>query len=60
MREFHTQDGTIVHLPDTRQRAVDDFSYVCDCHRNLGNDFWFLPTGSCMRPDKRCNHVPKE
>jgi hypothetical protein len=53
MREFRTHDGNIIHLPETVQR-VDD--YHCDCHKQLGNDFWFLPKASCLRADKRCNN----
>lgn len=25
--------------------------YVCECHRRLGNDFWFLPRNSCLYTD---------
>lgn len=28
--------------------AVAGDDYVCKCHRQMGNDFWFLPTGSCL------------
>jgi hypothetical protein len=57
MREFRTQDGTIIHLPDTVQRSGMDTIPLepCDCHVRLGNDFYFLPTGSCLRKDGKCN-----
>lgn len=22
--------------------------YACECHRRMGNDFYFLPTGQCL------------
>jgi hypothetical protein len=22
--------------------------FQCACHEKMGNDFWFLPTGSCL------------
>ena len=53
MREFRTQDGNIIHLPNDRQRPAREFQ--CDCHERLGNDFYFLPIGSCLREDKTCN-----
>lgn len=58
MREFHTQDGTIIHLPDTPQRPpiLQSPWEPCDCLKRLGNDFYFLPTGSCLRTDKTCNN----
>jgi hypothetical protein len=61
MKEFHTQDGTIIHLPDARQRKRDDVddTYWCSCHKRLGNDFYFLPITSCLRPDKTCNSPRK-
>lgn len=55
MREFVSQDGKRFHLPDTKQREPDPALYQCDCHRRLGNDFWFLPTGSCIRRDSLCD-----
>lgn len=27
----------------------------CECHTRLGNDFYFLPSGSCLRSDGKCN-----
>lgn len=47
MREFHNGEGHIVHLPDTKQRERDD-EYQCRCHERMGNDFYFLPMGSCL------------
>lgn len=34
--------------------VVNDI-YSCSCHRKMGNDFFFLPIGECLRPDKRCD-----
>jgi hypothetical protein len=53
VREVRTQDGKVLYMPD-QQRPRDD-SYTCDCHRRMGNDFWFLPTESCLRSDGVCN-----
>lgn len=53
MREIKTGDGKIMHLPDTEQRKRDT---VCECHGRMGNDFWFLPVGSCLRDDKVCTN----
>ena len=53
MKEFKSQDGKIVHLPDSQQRATTHDE--CDCHTRMGNDFYFLPLSACLRPDKKCN-----
>ncbi len=37
-----------------RHAATPDIDF-CECHKKMGNDFWFLPTGSCLRPDKTCS-----
>lgn len=61
MRPFPIGDGKIVHLPDVEQRTMtprderDDHGYQCDCHRRMGNEFWFLPAQACLRSDKRCD-----
>lgn len=58
MREVKLDEGKILHMPDTVQRddhATRRMLYECACHKRLGNDFWFLPTGSCLRDDKRCD-----
>lgn len=26
----------------------NDAKYECACHKQMGNDFWFLPTESCL------------
>lgn len=26
----------------------------CECQEKMGNDFWYLPTGACLRDDKTC------
>lgn len=59
VREIKLGDGKILHLPDTPQRKWPVYNrfvqYVCDCHKTLGDDYLYLPTGSCLRADKRCN-----
>lgn len=30
------------------------FRHQCRCHEQMGNDFWFLPTGQCLRADRTC------
>lgn len=58
MREVNMGDGKILHMPDTVQRVQDPNEGVwCDCHKRMGNDFYFLPTGSCIRNDKRCTNA---
>lgn len=63
MKTFVTQDGRHFLIPGNEQRTMlprcerDDNGYTCECHRQMGNEFWFLPTGSCLRPDKKCNRV---
>jgi hypothetical protein len=58
MREFRTQDGNIIHLPNDHQRPdmIESPWEPCDCHRRMGNDFYFLPAGVCLRVDKVCSH----
>lgn len=49
--------GNILHTPDTMQRSLvigEDFH--CECHERMGNDFYFLPIGSCLRTDKMCTN----
>lgn len=29
--------------------------YACKCHERMGNDFWFLPRGSCLYGKKDCH-----
>jgi hypothetical protein len=36
------------HSPCLRPYAGRDDGLECECHRKLGNDFWFLPKGSCL------------
>lgn len=58
MREFKDGDK-IVHLPQDEQRpvaAVRHDGYQCDCHKKMGNDFWFLPIKSCLRDDNTCSN----
>lgn len=58
MREIKTGEGKITHLPEQRQRVEQTIAsgfFHCECHERMGNDFYFLPIGSCLRPDKTCN-----
>jgi hypothetical protein len=57
MREFRTQDGNIIHLPNDQQRPTTHVP--CDCHERMGNDFYFLPAAVCLRADKTCNSPRK-
>lgn len=42
-------------LSNVKIGEVDEADrYVCDCHRLLGNDFYFLPMGSCLHDEKPC------
>lgn len=56
MREIKTGDGKIMHMPDTEQRKRET-DYHCECHCRMGNDFYFLPMGSCLRKDKTCSNT---
>lgn len=56
MREVRLQNGKILHMPDNEQRSRE-CTYFCSCHERMGNDFYFLPTDSCLRPDGVCNKV---
>lgn len=59
MKEFKYSNGCIVHMPDSIQRtygALADGQYHCACHVRLGNDFYFLPLGSCLRQSKQCDN----
>lgn len=54
-RIIHTQDGTVI-LSNEKVGDEQGDGYACDCHRRMGNDFWFLPTGQCLhRDDGVCN-----
>lgn len=58
MKTFVTQDGRHFLIPGDATRKPDpDEGLMCTCHQMMGNDFYFLPTGSCLRPDKKCNRV---
>jgi hypothetical protein len=61
MREFRTQDGNIIHLPNDQQRPTSTVTprefYHCWCHARMGNDFYFLPMNSCLRKDKTCDNL---
>ncbi len=51
-RSFVTQDGNriVYDVPEVIERAE-----LCDCHRWMGNDFYFMPAGECLRPNRICN-----
>lgn len=36
-------------------RADDASRYNGSCHKKMGNDFWFLPTGSCLKGKGMCD-----
>ena len=57
MRSIKRDNGMILHLPDVPQRPIPQPGAVleCTCARVMGMDFYFLPTGVCCRPDKRCD-----
>lgn len=67
MKEFITQDGNRIYTPDREPeiaaRPADPHSgieYNCDCHKRMGNDFWFLPVGSCLRDDATCTQSEED
>lgn len=58
MKTFVTDDGRKFLIPGDAVREITcplDDSFWCECHEKMGNDFWFLPIGSCLRKDKTCN-----
>jgi hypothetical protein len=59
MKEVRTQDGKILHMPDEQQRpqTVESGFFHCACHERMGNDFYFLPMNSCLRPDRVCTNT---
>lgn len=55
MKIITTQDGTVILSKEQVGVAPDD-GYCCDCHRRMGNDFYFLPIDACIhREDGVCN-----
>jgi hypothetical protein len=55
MTKHHTTaDGRHFIIPDDHQRPFSD-NTPCDCHAQMGNDFYFLPIDACLRKDKTCN-----
>jgi len=58
MKTFVTDDGRKFLIPGAEQRPpmIESPLEPCDCLRQMGNDFYFLPTGSCLREDKTCNN----
>lgn len=58
MQTFRTLDGRTFFIPGDAQRVPDaaDGGYHCWCHEAMGNDFFFLPMGSCLRADKKCTN----
>jgi hypothetical protein len=64
MKTFVTQDGRHFLIPGNpacgyqrAEAATREDGYQCDCHQMMGNDFYFLPVGQCIRKDKTCNRV---
>ena len=59
MREFKSGEDRIVHLPDTsvREQSTASGFFHCECHERMGNDFYFLPMGACLRADKTCSNT---
>ena len=55
MKELVTQDGTRIWFDDAPPQADQSGDYVCKCHEIMGNDFWFLPMGSCLLSDNGCD-----
>jgi hypothetical protein len=53
MQTFKTPDGRTFLIPGDAQRVERD-GIRCECHENMGNDFYFLPKGSCLRRDGKC------
>lgn len=52
MQTFKTPDGRTFLIPGDAQRVEDGVH--CQCHADMGNDFYFLPKGSCLRRDGKC------
>lgn len=32
--------------------CAEDSEWLCECHRRMGNDFFFLPAGRCLDDNK--------
>lgn len=56
MRAFITQDGNTIYTPDHEPEVKAEPEYHCDCHKRMGDDFWFLNVGSCLRSDATCSN----
>lgn len=56
MQRFVTDDGRTFLIPGDAQRVPDKVDH-CECHTNMGNDFYFLPIGSCLRRDRKCTNT---
>lgn len=52
--EVKLPNGNILHLPESAPRH--EYT-ICECHVRMGNDFFFLPAGQCLRDDKTCNET---
>jgi len=48
----HPECLTIESCPFTTR--CKSFRPRCACRKLMGPDFWFLPTGECLRTDKGC------
>lgn len=50
--DMRLKDGVVV------QGSVmgrNEFARKCECEEKMGNEFWFLPVGACLREDKVCS-----
>jgi hypothetical protein len=54
MIEVKLPNGNILFLPENAPRR--EYT-LCDCHIMMGNDFFFMPKGKCLRKDKTCNEM---
>jgi hypothetical protein len=59
LEERETVSGLATKLADLLgnlkpEQSIASGFYHCECHERMGNDFYFLPTGSCLRKDKTC------
>lgn len=56
-----TQDGTVINIADHRKAESKVLTsrdgYVCQCHRMMGNEFYFLPYNQCLKADGICDKL---
>jgi len=52
--------GNITVACDSTSRVITTPDiYSCSCHRRMGNDYFFLPAGQCLRKDGKCDRAEK-